>query len=304
MQSCCCCWHCWVPPVSWPPLTALKQALFWMSHERVRAALAVVKVLPLTVKGRSAPAENSTAGAAPPRAPVKDWMLPEAPPWFWFPLLLFWLSLPALLLSLPALLLSLPALPLPAPPAATAASISSTVASSTKRFWVKMQPSVSLASLQVFPAAVGSPIWPGAKVPAKRASVGSPPTAAIWTARSRMVCLFLDASGEAGSWICVRAAISGLTALTVVQSLLASPTVRVFLSRVRKMSELTMPATSLLALALVKAWSATICCRQSRSAALTLSEASAAAALPKRAKTEDLISRGLLSWRSLSMARR
>ena len=73
----------------------------------------------------------------------------------------------AVLLSAGAVLL-LPAAPAapaaPAPPA-TAASISSAVASSTSRFWETMQPCASSATSQVLPLAVGSPIWPGAKVP-------------------------------------------------------------------------------------------------------------------------------------------
>lgn len=53
---------------------------------------------------------------------------------------------------------------------ATAAPISSAVASSTSRFWVKMQPGSSSRVLQELPAAVESSISPGAKVPDLRAA--------------------------------------------------------------------------------------------------------------------------------------
>lgn len=53
---------------------------------------------------------------------------------------------------------------------ATAASISSAVASSTSRFWVKMQPGSSSRVLQELPAAVGSSTSPRAKVPDLRAA--------------------------------------------------------------------------------------------------------------------------------------
>jgi len=59
-------------PSADPLLIALAQALFWMAHDRWRAAPALTKVFPLTEKGRL-PADDSTAGAAPPRAPVKVW---------------------------------------------------------------------------------------------------------------------------------------------------------------------------------------------------------------------------------------
>ena len=52
---------------------------------------------------------------------------------------------------------------------ATAASISSAVASSTSRFWVKMQPGSSSKVLQELPLAVGSLTSPGANVPDLRA---------------------------------------------------------------------------------------------------------------------------------------
>ena len=82
----------------------------------------------------------------------------------------------------------------------TAALISSVVASSTRRFCVKMQPSWSFASSHELPFAVGSPIWPGANVPDMRASVGSPPTDAICFASSSVMALFVAAAlSEAGS---------------------------------------------------------------------------------------------------------
>lgn len=83
---------------------------------------------------------------------------------------------------------------------ATAAVISSAVASSTSLFWVKMQPTASLASSQTFPAAVGSPILPGANVPAFKAVCGSPPMEAICLASSRVIALLVAAAlSEAGS---------------------------------------------------------------------------------------------------------
>lgn len=94
---------------------------------------------------------------------------------------------------------------------ATAALISSVVASSTRRFCVKMHPSWSFASSHELPFAVGSPIWPGANVPDMRASVGSPPTDAICFASSSVMALFVEAAlVDAGScegrqlkvWIC------------------------------------------------------------------------------------------------------
>lgn len=57
-----------------PELAALEQAVFWMAHERWRAAPSPTKVFPLTVKGR-VPEEETTGGAAPPRVPVKVWTL-------------------------------------------------------------------------------------------------------------------------------------------------------------------------------------------------------------------------------------
>jgi hypothetical protein len=55
-------------------------------------------------------------------------------------------------------------------PPLAAAWISSAVASGTSRFCVKIHPCSSLASSQVFPAAVGSLTSPGAKVPDFKAS--------------------------------------------------------------------------------------------------------------------------------------
>lgn len=84
---------------------------------------------------------------------------------------------------------------------ATAALISSTVASGTRRLSVKMHPKASLASSQVFPFPVGSPMVPGANVPELRASVALPPTDAICLANSRTMALLIDAAlSEAGSY--------------------------------------------------------------------------------------------------------
>ena len=122
---------------------------------------------------------------------------------------------------------------------ATAALISSVVASSTRRFCVKMQPSWSFASSHELPFAVGSPIWPGANVPDMRASVGSPPTDAICFASSRTIALLVAAAfGDAGSWCCETAAISGLAAVSV-HATLASPTLSVLRSSARCREEVT-----------------------------------------------------------------
>lgn len=59
-----------------PELAASAQALFWIEQERWRAAAAFTKVSPLTENGRS-PVLSTTAGAAPPRVPVKVWMFEE-----------------------------------------------------------------------------------------------------------------------------------------------------------------------------------------------------------------------------------
>ena len=72
-----------------------------------------------------------------------------------------------------------PAPALAVTPPATAALISSTVASSTRRFCVKMQPTGSFWSSQELPLPVLSFRSPGAKVPALRAVVASPPMLAI-----------------------------------------------------------------------------------------------------------------------------
>lgn len=83
---------------------------------------------------------------------------------------------------------------------ATAALISAAVASSTRRFCEKMHPGSSSATSHVLPAAVGSPIVPGAKVPDVRASCGSPPTDAICFASARTMFLFVVAAlADAGS---------------------------------------------------------------------------------------------------------
>ncbi len=63
-----------VVPESFPELTALEQALFWIEHDRWRAAPSPTNVFPLTVNGR-VPDEETTGGAAPPRVPVKVWTL-------------------------------------------------------------------------------------------------------------------------------------------------------------------------------------------------------------------------------------
>ena len=203
MHAVSCSSHCATPPASAPELAALAQALCWMAQERWRAAPALTNVAPLTEKGRSE-AEDVTGGGTPPREPVNVWTLVpvavEAPvvafangaaPPAVFP------GLVAVLTPvLPPLLAVFTAVATPA----TAASISSAVASSTSRFWVKIQPGSSSRVSHVFPLAVGSLTSPGAKVPDLRASWGSPPTEAICLASSRVIALFLAAaSGEAGS---------------------------------------------------------------------------------------------------------
>ena len=103
----------------------------------------------------------------------------------------------------------------PAP--ATAALISAAVASSTKRFCVKMHPVGSLVVSHEFPFAVGSPKVPGANVPDLRASWGSPPTAAICLASSRVIALLTAAAlVDAGSWnkCFVRPSLTGGTLAT------------------------------------------------------------------------------------------
>lgn len=82
----------------------------------------------------------------------------------------------------------------------TAAVISAEVASSTKRFWEKIQPSVSSATSHVFPLPVLSFKLPGLKVPDLSASWGSPPTAVICFASSSTIALLVAAAlEEAGS---------------------------------------------------------------------------------------------------------
>jgi hypothetical protein len=96
---------------------------------------------------------------------------------------------------------------------------------------VNMHPTGSFASSHVFPLAVGSPIFPGAKVPDFIASSGSPPMAAIWTAKVNAICLLMAvALGEAGSWCCDSAPISGFSAVCV-QRAEARPTCPVLRSR-------------------------------------------------------------------------
>ncbi len=160
--------------------------------------------------------------------------------------------------------LALAAALLPDETPATAALISSAVASSTRRFCVKMQPFGSLASSQELPLPVLSLRSPGANVPDLSASSGSPPTDAICLASSRTIALLVAAAlGDAGSWCCVIAAISGFFAVSL-QSADARPTLPVLRSMARKSSALTMPLTSPAALAFVNAWSATACCKQAR----------------------------------------
>lgn len=72
--------HAWTPPVSAPELAAVAQAFFCTSHDRPRAALTPTNVSPFTENGRS-PVLWMTAGAVPPRDPVKTWtFVPEAEP--------------------------------------------------------------------------------------------------------------------------------------------------------------------------------------------------------------------------------
>lgn len=156
-----------------------------------------------------------TGGGAPPRVPVKVWILSPPPDAVTaVPVdadgaaVLFDAKLAAALVApvefamagvgtsvLPAPVAAAPVIPEPA-----AAAISSAVASGTNRFWVKIQPSLSFWSSQELPLAVGSLTSPGAKVPALRASCGSPPTDAICLARVSVTALFVAAApAEAGS---------------------------------------------------------------------------------------------------------
>lgn len=152
----------------------------------------LTKVLPFTVNGRS-PAELMTGGGGPPRSPVKVWTLSIKRQYLFFkcfilraldnlpPVVGVAASVAAGVLAgadtvtvtgagqespdavsvvvgaaaaVGAALDADAALPDEIP--ATAAVISSAVASSTKRFCVKIQPSTSSATSQVFPAPVGS----------------------------------------------------------------------------------------------------------------------------------------------------
>lgn len=66
---------------------------------------------------------------------------------------------------------------------------------------MKIHPVGSVEVSHVFPFAVGSPSVPGANVPDLRASWGSPPTAAICLASSRVIALLTAAAlVDAGSW--------------------------------------------------------------------------------------------------------
>lgn len=58
-----------------PELAALAHALCWTEQLRCRAAPALTKVSPLTLKGRLLAASLVTGGGAPPSAPVKVWTL-------------------------------------------------------------------------------------------------------------------------------------------------------------------------------------------------------------------------------------
>ena len=91
--------------------------------------------------------------------------------------------------------------PLEAEAPATAAVISSSVASRTRRFSVKMQPTGSFCVSQVLPAPVSSVRLPGAKVPVSRATEAFPPIEAICCASARTIALLVAAApGEAGSY--------------------------------------------------------------------------------------------------------
>jgi hypothetical protein len=91
--------------------------------------------------------------------------------------------------------------PLEAETPATAAAISSSVASRTRRFSVKMQPTGSFCVSQVLPAPVLSVRLPGAKVPVSRATEAFPPIEAICCASARTIALLVAAApGEAGSY--------------------------------------------------------------------------------------------------------
>jgi hypothetical protein len=91
--------------------------------------------------------------------------------------------------------------PLEAETPETAAAISSSVASGTRRFSVKMQPTGSFCVSQVLPAPVLSVRLPGAKVPVSRATEAFPPIEAICCASARTIALLVAAApGEAGSY--------------------------------------------------------------------------------------------------------
>src|SRR5437764_933882 len=89
--------------------------------------------------------------------------------------------------------------PLEAETPETAAAISSSVASRTRRFSVKMQPTGSFCVSQVLLAPVLSVRLPGAKVPVSRATEAFPPIEAICCANARTIALLVAAApGEAG----------------------------------------------------------------------------------------------------------
>ncbi len=168
LQASSCASHCWTPPESWPLLAAAAQALCWTAHERCRAAPSLTKVEPSTEKGRSAlAADETTGGGAPPRAPVKVWTFAPAAeaavaeaPWE----LALALALEEAAAPAPAAEAApapeAAAAPAPAAPAepATAAEICAAETAGVRRFCELMQPLASVATSQVLPLAVGSPI--------------------------------------------------------------------------------------------------------------------------------------------------
>lgn len=143
-----------------PAFAALAQALCWIAQLLWRAAPEFTKVSPLTVKGLLLAESLVTGGAAPPKVPVKAWtFVPVAAPVE---------VLPSVAPVVPVELVEFVEAATFAPeaeeeevllvdavdPLATAAVISAAVASATRRFWLIMQPTVSLASSQVLPLPV------------------------------------------------------------------------------------------------------------------------------------------------------
>lgn len=144
-----CAWQSWTVKSADPALAAVAQALCCTEQLLCRAAPLPTKVSPLTVKGRvTSVAEETTGGAVPPREPVNVCTLvPEAAARFRAiadtELLEKEEEDEAACVVVPT----------------TAAWISDTVASGTRRFWLMIQPTLSLVSSHVFPLAVGSPIY-------------------------------------------------------------------------------------------------------------------------------------------------